>query len=235
LVAEEDFMALDRAEFAACLDEMDRCLFNAAAHEECNGFHKNTQLTAVLTLLVRCSSLLRSMLQLFESGATDSFQVVLRAFEEAWYIALYFRFQDQHVNAAKWQAEVGGKWSPPISELVEFAKARGVPEPTMGKDYGRLSEVAHPTKSAAFNSVTLCGARLGIPSAIAELAEERKNEEDRFSDALYRLVWATLDGDKQFIALHISKKDLPFCAAYVQLDEHLELNGKDGHTPQKSS
>jgi hypothetical protein len=105
----------------------------------------------------------------------------------------------------------------------------------MGRDYGRLSEVAHPTKSAAFNSVTLCGARLEIPAAIAELAEERKNEEDRFPDALYRLVWLMLDGDKQFIALHISEKDLPLCARYVQLDEHLELNGKDGHTLQKPS
>jgi hypothetical protein len=86
----------------------------------------------------------------------------------------------------------------------------------MGRDYGRLSEVAHPTKSAAFNSVTLCGDRLEIPAAIAELAEERKNEEDRFPDALYRLVWLMLDGDKQFIALHISEKDLPLCARYVQ-------------------
>jgi hypothetical protein len=228
-------VALDRTQFAACLNEVDRCLFNAASHEDCNGFHKNTQLTAVLTLLVRCSSLLRSLLQLFESGATDSFQVVLRAFEESWYVAFYFRFQDQHVTAAKWQAEIGGKWSPPISELVEFAKARGVPEPTMGRDYGRLSEVAHPTKSAAFNSVTLCGARLQIPAAIAELAEERKNEEDRFPDALYRLVWLMLDGDRQFIALHISEKDLPLCAKYVKLDKHLEFNGKDGHTLQKPS
>jgi hypothetical protein len=97
---------------------MDRCLFNGAAHDDCAGFHKNTQLTAVLTLLVRCSSLLRSLLQLFESGATDSFQVVLRAFEESWYLAFYFRFQDQHINAAKWQANAG-QWSP-IYALLPF-------------------------------------------------------------------------------------------------------------------
>lgn len=226
-------MALDIKLFADFLDEMDPCLFNAAAHDDCSGFHKNTQLTAVLTLLVRCSSLLRSLLQLFESGATDSFQVVLRAFEESWYLAFYFRFQDRHVNAAKWQAEVGGHWSPPIAELVEFARARGVPEPTLGRDYGRLSEVAHPTKSAAFNSVTICGARLKIPAAIAELAEERKNEEDRFPDALYRLVWVMLDGDKEFIALHISERDLPQCSKYVELDKHSESNSKDGHILQK--
>jgi hypothetical protein len=228
-------MALNPKAFAACLDEMDRCLFNAAAHSDCDGFHKDTQLTAVLTLLVRCASLLRSMLNLFELGASDAFQAVLRAFEESWYLAFYFRFQDQNVDAAKWQAEVGGKWSPPISDLVEFAKTRGVSEPTMGKDYGRLSEVAHPTKSAAFNSVTLCGARLKIPSAIAELAEERENEELRFPDALYRVVWVMLDGDKQFIALHISEKDLLLCAKYVELDKRAEPGSNDGHTLRKPS
>src|SRR5207253_8069328 len=89
-------------------------------------------------LFVRCSSLLRSLLQLFELGATDSFQVVLRAVEESWYLAFYFRFQKQLVNAAKWQAEVGGKWSPPISELVEFAKARG----SQNRRWGRIMDAS---------------------------------------------------------------------------------------------
>lgn len=228
-------MALDIKLFAGCLDEIDRRLFDAAAHEDCGGFHRNTQLTAVLTLLVRCSSLLRSLLQLFESGATDSFQVVLRAFEESWYLALYFRFKDQNVNAAKWLAELPGQWSPPIGELVTFAKDRGVPEPSLGKDYGRLSEVTHPTKSAAFNSVTLCGARLQIAAAIAEMAEERKNEEERFPDALYRLVWVMLDGDARFISLHISKKDLPRSARYVELDKHEDSRGEEPSSDPKKS
>ncbi len=84
-------MAFDLKAFTGCLDELDRCLFDAAAHQDCQGFNKDTQLTAVLTLLVRCSSLFRSLLQLFVSGSTDAFQVVLRAFEESWYLAFYFR------------------------------------------------------------------------------------------------------------------------------------------------
>ena len=213
-------MPLEKELIIDCLDEIDRCLFGAGKHDDCQGFHKNTQLTAVLILLVRCSSLLRSLVQLFESGATDSFQVVLRAFEESWYLALYYRFRGQSVNAAKWQAEVPGQWSPPIGELVKFAKGRGVTEPTLGKDYGRLSEVAHPTKAAAFNSVTLCGARFQIHEAIDEMVEERKNEEERFPDALYRLVWVMLDGDEGFIPLHISKQELPKSVKYVELDKY---------------
>jgi hypothetical protein len=100
----------------------------------------------------------------------------------------------------------------------------------MGKDYGRLSEVAHPTKAAAYNSVTLCGARLGLNAAKAEMAEELQNEEARLPDALYRIVWVILDGDKKFIALGITEKDLPLCAKFIELDKHREPDDTSGHT-----
>ena len=93
----------------------------------------------------------------------------------------------------------------------------------------------HPTKSAAFNSVTLCGARLQIAPAIAEMTEERKNEEERFSDALYRLVWVMLDGDERFIPLHISKKDLPQSAKYVELDKNADSRGEETSDAKKST
>jgi hypothetical protein len=92
----------------------------------------------------------------------------------------------------------------------------------------RLSHLkVTPTKSAAFNSVTLCGARFQIPAAIAEMAEECKNEEERFPDALYRLIWIMLDGDERFITLHISKKDLPQSAKYIELDKHTDSRGEE--------
>jgi hypothetical protein len=92
----------------------------------------------------------------------------------------------------------------------------------MGRDYGRLSEVAHPTKSAAMNSVTLCGARLGIGGADAELVEEHKNEEARFPDALYRLLWLMVDQDKKFIPLHVNPKNVPLSWKFCDGDERLE-------------
>ncbi len=92
----------------------------------------------------------------------------------------------------------------------------------MGRDYGRLSEVAHPTKAAAMNSVTLCGERLGIDGASAELVEERQNEEARFPDALYRLVWLMLDQDKKFIPVHVKREDVPLCWKLCEGDKRLE-------------
>lgn len=215
-------MALGCNEVAACLDEIDRELFRAAAHVDCEGFHKDSQMTAVLVLLVRCSSLLRSSLLLFENRASDGFQVVLRAFEEAWYLSVILRFADQADKVRRWHEEENGTWSPPLSELKAFAKERGVADPSSGRDYGRLSEVAHPTKSAALNSVTLCGSRFGLPEAKGELEEEYRNEEERFPDALYRVVWAMTDGDGRFVPLYIDRKNLPLSWKLVEGDKHVE-------------
>jgi hypothetical protein len=214
-------MALRCEEIAACLDEIDRELFRVAGHSDCGGFHKDTQTTAVLILLVRCSSTLRSALLLFERGASDGFQVVVRAFEEAWYLAVVLRFTDQVEKASRWLDEQKGTWSPPLSELLAFAKERGVPNASMGRDYGVLSQVAHPTKAAAMNSVTLCGARLGIGEAKLELEEEYRNEEARFPDALYRLVWVMTDGDKRFIPLHMERKNMPLSWKLIEGDKYL--------------
>jgi hypothetical protein len=96
----------------------------------------------------------------------------------------------------------------------------------MRRDYGRLSEVAHPTKSAAMNSATLCGARLGIEGASAELIAEHQNEEARFPDALYRLLWVLVDQDQKFIPLHVAASDVPLCWKFCKGDERLESSAQ---------
>jgi hypothetical protein len=215
-------MALEHKRIEACLSEIDRALFRAAAHNECQGFHADTQLTAVLVLLVRCSSLLRVLLTVFLSGETDGFQVVLRGFEESWYLAHYLRFVENSGRAARWLAGENKSWSADLQALMDFARERGLPDPSMGRDYGRLSEVAHPTRAAAENSVTQCGTRLGIVEANAELAEERENEEARFPDALYRVVWLMVDQDKKFVPLHMNATDLALCWKFCDGDHRVE-------------
>ena len=73
------------------------------------------------------------------------------------------------------------------------------------------------------NSVTLCGARLKIDGAEAELEEERKNEELRLPDALYRLLWLMVDEDKKFIPLQIQAKDVPLSWKFCEVEKHLKL------------
>jgi hypothetical protein len=209
-------------EMDACLDEVDRELFRVADHDECKRFHNDTRLTAVLLLFLRCSSLLRSLLTMFRSRQSDGFQAVLRAFEEAWNLAYDLRFVDQNDKTVKWLAESKDTWSADIQKIKQHSVNRGIAEPIMGRVYGRLSEVSHPTKSAALNSVTLCGQRLKIKGADAELAAEYENEALCLPDAFYRLVWLMLDGDKVFIPCHVKKENLPLTWKFVDGDKRLE-------------
>ncbi len=48
----------DAKEVRACLDEIESELFRAADNEDCARFHKDTQLTTVLLLVLRMSMLL---------------------------------------------------------------------------------------------------------------------------------------------------------------------------------
>jgi hypothetical protein len=215
-------MPFDCGQLESCLTEIDRALFKTADHEDCQRFHKDSQLTAVLLLLIRCSSLLRALLTVFTSGETDSFQVVLRAFEESWYLAHYLRFAENGGLAARWLAGENKTWSADLGALMDFARERGLPDPNMGRDYGRLSEVAHPTWAGAENSVTLCGSRLGIPGATEEMVIERENEDARFPDALYRVVWLMVDQEKKFISLHLNPPDIPLCWKFCDGDKRIE-------------
>jgi hypothetical protein len=215
-------MPFDYGQLESCLCEIDRALFKIADHDDCQRFHKESQLTSVLLLLIRCSSLLRSLLTVFTFEETDSFQVVLRAFEESWYLAHYLRFTENGGLAARWLAGENKTWSADLGALMDFARERGLPDPNMGRDYGRLSEVAHPTRAGADNSVTLCGSRLRIPGATEEMVKERENEEARFPDALYRVVWLMVDQDKKFIPLHLSPPDIPLCWKFCDGDKRVE-------------
>ena len=205
-----------------CLDEIETELFRLADGEECQKFHKDTQLTAVLLLLMRMSSLIRSLLLLLESGNFDGFDPVLRAFEETFYLGHELRLIVSAEKTAAWLRGDKDTWSGKISVLVEFSKKRGHPGPNIGRDYGRLSELAHPTKGAANNSATLCGVRRRIDGAELELAEAEKNNPERIRYALYRLVWLLSDEDEQFVKIAVDLKKIPESEKFVQNYDHIE-------------
>lgn len=205
-----------------CLDEIEAELFRLADGGECERFHKDTQLAAVLLLLMRMSSLIRSLLLLLESGNFDGFDPVLRAFEETFYLGHELRLSVSTEKTAAWLRGDKDTWSGKISVLVEFSKRRGHPGPNIGRDYGLLSELAHPTKSAANNSVTLCGVRRGIDGAKAELAQAEKNNPERIRYALYRLIWLLADEDEQFVKIAVDLKKMPESEKFVQNYDHIE-------------
>jgi len=210
-------MALEPEAILHCLDEVESGLFEAADDNDCQRFHRNSQLTAVLLLLLRTSSLLRSMLLLVQyRDLVDGFHLVARGFEETWNLAHDLRFRVHHDRAIRWLAGTNNSWSAKVADIVEFAIGRGHREPTLARDYGLLSELAHPTRAAADNSVTLCGFRMGIDGAEAQIATEQENCEKRITATLYRLIWLVLDQDARFIAIPVSEQKMPQSSQFLR-------------------
>lgn len=212
----------DREQIRSCLDEIESVLFGVADSEECQRFHKDTQLTATLLLLLRMSSLIRSLLLLFQSEDFDGFDAVLRAFEETWYLAHEFRLSARHERAMAWLGGESNTWKAKFGVLMAFAIGRGHPGPKMGRDYSLLSELAHPTRTAAENSVVLCGVRRGSDEASVKLDPSRKINGERIEYALYRLAWLVSDQDAQFIKTAVDPKKMPLCEKFVEAYDHIE-------------
>ena len=216
-------MPLDYEQVIQCLDEVECELFRVADHAECQRFHKNSQLSAVLLLLLRASSLHRSMLHLVQiTDFEDGFHLVARGFEETWNLAHDFRLILHGDRAMKWFAGKDKSWSARIGALIDFAVGRGHREPTLGRDYGLLTELAHPTRSAAENSVTLCGVRMGITGAEDAIVTEQENCEKRITATLYRLLWLILDEDATFIAIPVDENNMRVSREFVRNYRHID-------------
>jgi len=210
-------MTLEPEPVLQCLDEVESGLFEAVDDNDCQRFHRNSQLTAVLLLLLRTSSLLRSMLLLVQyRDLVDGFHLVARGFEETWNLAHDLRFRVHHDRAIRWLAGTNNSWSARVAYIVEFAIGRGHREPSLARDYGLLSELAHPTHAAAENSVTLCGFRMGIDGAEAQIATEQENCEKRITATLYRLIWLVLDQDARFIAIPVIEHKMPQSSQFLR-------------------
>jgi hypothetical protein len=202
-------MPLDYQQVRQCRDEVEHELFIAANSNECEKFQKETQLTAVLLLLIRNASLLHSLLLLFQSRNLDGFHAVLRAFEENWNMATDLRLKEQRDKASRWLAEDNATYLASFSVLKTFFDNRGQLQPALGPDYGVLSKLYHPMRAAAMNSVGVALVRLRSEGADAGSKTAEDNDELRIPYALYRLIWLMVDQDPRFIPLPVNPKRLP--------------------------
>jgi len=215
-------MAIDYTEVFSCLDEVEAELFRVSDCAECDKFHRDSQLTAVILLLLRCSSLIRSMARLLQQGRDliDGFHLVARGFEETWNLANELRMASHKDRATKWLAQVNDSWDARLRVIASFAIGRGVKNPTLRQDYGILSQLSHPTRAAAENSVTMCGIRLGIDGAAQQVEGEHDNCEKRVTTVLYKLLWLIRDQDPQFISIPVNSQNIPVSVHYVDNYAH---------------
>lgn len=218
----EKAVPLDYAQIEQCLNEAEQELLRVG-RERCNFLRDEGQLPAVILLLLRCVSLFCSMVGEFRSERLDSFDAVRRAFLESWLLAFQFRMLNSSGDVGRWLARMHRSWSADIGDLEEYARSRGHVAPNLGRDYGELSNLAHPTRDAVENSAALITRRLGISSEAHKVEEAIERLEEGIPAMLYRLLWLTLDEHADLIPLNVDERNMPSSVRFVE--EHLTVEG----------
>jgi hypothetical protein len=205
-------MSLNYDLVVRCLDEIESELLRIGK-AKCNLLADNTQLSAVVTLLLRAGSLLRSLLGLLKRGELDSYDIIKRAFYEAWLLAFEFRLDDSKERTLKWHSGASSTWSPDISKLHTCSKSLGIEAPGIGRDYGNLSEISHPTKKASGQSVRVTTSRHAECRDVAEAIEQYE-----YTDVpamLHGLVWV-IEDRPGWISMGVSAKEISNALEYAR-------------------
>jgi hypothetical protein len=157
------FMPVTDSQIYSCLDELDAGLFRAGAIYS-QRLRDGTQLSAVIYLCLRSSSLFRAMISIRQANNLDAFDACGRALMEAWYLGFEFRIvhDGQARRIREWYSGAGKRWKFDLPVLLEWAPGRGITEQKIRRDYGDLSELSHPMVRACVNSASLACRRLGI-------------------------------------------------------------------------
>lgn len=213
-------MTMDRNYILRCCMEMEKQLLKVGG-KECKSLTDNSQLSAVLFLLLRTLSLFRSMIHLLETDQLDALDCVRRSLLETWLLAFDLRMKDSEGKAFRWLSRQGNSWSADIKKIKAYSRSRNEQVLNLGKYYGELSELAHPTRNAAENSVGLTTNRFNINTEVQAIQAAREAFEEELPELLYRFMWLVLDEDKALIPLNIDDKEIPFTLDFVKTHPHL--------------
>ena len=138
---------------------------------------------------------------------------VLACWCEAWVLGYEFRIDVANTHATRWHFEKNKHGEPNIGTVKAFEKSHGITTSTYGATYGGLSEVAHPTKSAAENSVVTMSALHGDESGRIEQARHAIADNDAPA-MMYLLIWTVFAEWPGMISLRITPEDVPKSAAF---------------------
>lgn len=133
---------------------------------------------------------------------------------------------DSSAKAARWLAKQGDSWSPDINKLQDYAQSRKEGVHKLGKHYGDLSSMAHPTRDAAENSASLVTKRHGVNTEVNAIERATLAFESELPELLYRLFWLLLDGDAVFIPLYIDEAQVPTAIEFADQYAPAEDNGR---------
>jgi hypothetical protein len=218
-------VALDYEQIFNCLEEVEQELLRVG-EERCDFLQAQNQLSVVILLLLRAASLFRSMAKLLRSEEFDAFDAVRRAFLESWHLAFQFRMENKKGEIGRWLARTPDSWRADIGRLEKYAKKRRQNAPNLGHDYGELSELAHPIRSATENSAALTIRRLGMTNLEETNTVEKwmPGLELSLLAMLYRLLWLVLDEGSDLLPLHVNGERMPLSMRFVE--EYTKSDGR---------
>lgn len=202
----------DHDKFQSYLFELESALCRVGIRD-CQDLQADTQLSAAIYALIRATSLFRATLLLLRAGLMDASDVMRRAYWEAWMLGYEFRIETSARHAALWHKEKHKHGIPGIEGVKSYEVSHGIRTSTYGAAYGGLSEVSHPTKSAAENSVVTVSALQGDKSRRIEHAQETIAHGDA-PPMMYLLVWTVFSEWQGMISLGIRPEDIPQAAAF---------------------
>jgi hypothetical protein len=208
----------DHDKFQRYLFELESAL-SLIGIRNCQDLQDQGQLSAVIYSLLRATSLFRATLSLLEAGLMDASDVMRRAYWEAWMLGYEFRLEGSARHAKLWNQEKQKHGIPEISRVRSYEEAHGINVSTYGAAYGGLSEVSHPTKSAAENSVVTINAIHGDKSGRIEQARETITHGDAPS-MMYLLIWTVFSEWPGMISLGIRPDDVPQSATFYAEYDH---------------
>jgi hypothetical protein len=180
---------------------------------DCQDLQADTQLSAAIYALLRATSLFRATLSLLEAGFMDAGDVMRRAYMEAWMLGYEFRLESSARHSKEWHREKHKHGIPEISRVRSYEEEHGIKTSTYGAAYGGLSEVSHPTKSAAENSIVTVSAIHGDKIGRIEHARETVTQGDAPA-MMYLLIWTVFSEWPGMISLGIKPEDIPQSTAF---------------------
>jgi len=197
-VAENDLFA----GIGECLDELE-CEYLKVRVEHCKGLEDHSQLSSFLMLGIRSVCLLRGMLRLADPQ-------VRRSFIESWQLQFEFKLRDSATKAQKW-LEGQQEWQADRRKLEGLiAKLQGGPA-GFAREFGELSEVAHPTLQAPINSVSIASTIAGVNPQPHRLQEEFDKLAHDYVGMVNREIWLTLQVCDEFIETSLKEERFSKC------------------------
>jgi hypothetical protein len=202
----------DHEKFQSYLFELESAL-STVGIRDCKDLHSTTQLAAAIYCLLRATSLFRAALSLARAGLMDASDVTRRAYWEAWMLGYEFRIEDATGHVELWHRDKNRHGIPDIGMVRSYELSLGITTSTYGRAYGGLTEVSHPTKSAAENSVvTVSGVHRDMSGRI-EKAKKMLLEGDA-PPMMYLLIWTIFSEWPGMISLGIKPQHIPRSAAF---------------------